>query len=70
MNGESVQGSCDFFYQASDLLTESDTPHILLAGLSGHSFKLKSWNVTRESLPWFKAEMLDFLEQLERELPE
>lgn len=70
MNGESTQGSCDFFYQAAELLQESDTPHILLAGLSGHAFRLTSQNVTRESLPWFKAEMLDYFEQLERELPE
>jgi len=65
-----VQGSCDFFYEASELLRESDTPHVLLAGLSGHSFKLTSWNITRESLPWFKREMEAFLERLERELPE
>lgn len=63
-----VQGSCDFFFEASALLRDSDTPHVLLAGLSGHSFKLTSWNVTKESFPWFRREMETFLDRLEGEL--
>lgn len=64
-NKASEVGTRDFFEDSGEMLRKSDTPHILIAGYNEGAFAYRSCNITLESLPWFKRELMKYLDELE-----
>ncbi len=64
------QGSRDFFHEASHLLDESDTPHILICGYNKGRFAYRSCNVSPESINWFEKECVGYIADLRQKMRE
>lgn len=64
-------GTRDFFWEASENLIKSDTPHFLMSGYEGSSFQYTSHNITTsKGCDWFRDAILKRLAILKEQLLE
>lgn len=59
----------DFFWDAADILCDSNTPHILVGGFEGIPKIYSSSNLgTQEEVDWFREEVNALLDEISEEI--